>query len=277
MKKRGVKRTKHPKHSRKNCKFFFTPKKLFIVGVALFLVFAFLLTVTSVPQNVTYTGHPMAETNFISEFFTKWNTGNLDINISKYLFWITIMLLIFSALKFANFPSFPKADGKSGGGFLQFILALVVSFLATAFITPEEVFVMLTSYSALGLTLGSILPFVIIMFFSAMLVSNESIRGMSIGKMMLEVVIWFMWVGFLVYRFIKLWATEGTINVLFKGGGIVMLVVFFLSLLILIFNKKFRQWIQNLGIELIKSRERAISAGRQAEQESRRAEHSARE
>ena len=269
MKKRGAKRTKHIKHSKHSRKNFFDKKKLFVVGVAFFLVFAFLLmVVSSVPQNVTYTGQSV-----ISDFFTSWQGGNLDVNIAKYLFWIIILLLIFSTLKFANFPSI----GGKGSGFLQFVLALVVSFLATAFITPEEVFVMLVSYSALGLTLGSILPFVVIMFFSAMLVSNEKIRGMSIGKMMLEVVIWVMWVGFLVYRFIKLWVEQGTISVLFKGGGIVMLIVFFLSLLILIFNKQFRRWIENLGVELIKSKERAISAGEQAREESRRREHETRE
>jgi hypothetical protein len=266
MKKRGAKRTKHlkqTKNSKRSGKFFFDNRKLFVVGVAFFLVFAFLLTVTSIPQNVTYTGHSV-----ISDFFTSWQGGNLDVNISKYLFWIMLMLLIFSALKFASFPP---------NGFLQFILALIVSFLATAFITPAEVFVMLVSYSALGLTLGSILPFIVLMFFSAMLVSNEKIRGMSIGKIMAEVVLWLMWVGFLIYRFIKLWVEQGTINVLFQGGGIVMIVVFFLSLFILIFNKHFRAWIQNLGIELIKSKERTMSAGEQAREESRRREHEARE
>jgi hypothetical protein len=278
MKKRAMSRTKHTKK-------FVDKKTLFVIGAALFVVFAFLLTfVANNPQlsnsssmtEAAITGAAVGSTNFISDFFTPWTSGNFDATIAKYLFWITIMLLIFSALKFANFPSFTKADGTSGGGFLQFLLALIVSFLATAFITPEEVFVMLVSYSALGLTLGSLLPFIVIIFFSAMLVSNERINQMSVAKMMLEVVIWFMWVGFLIYRFIKLWVEQGTLTVLWQGGGIVMLVVFFLSLIILIFNKKFRGWIQNLGTELIKAKERAISAGKQAEAESRRREHSAR-
>ncbi len=265
MKKRGASRTKHTQHSKKK---YVNTRTLAVVGVAFFLVFAFLLTVVNVSRE-NLTGYA-TETNFISEFFTKWSGGNLDINIAKYLFWITIMLLIFSALKFANFPD----TGKSSG-FFQFLIALIVSFLATAFITPEEVFVMLVSYSALGLMLGSILPFIVMIFFSAMLVSNEKIKTMSVGKMMLEVVLWFMWVGFLVYRFIKLWVERGSLAVIWQGGGIVMIVVFFLSLIILILNKSFRKWIRNFGVEIIKAKEEVISSGEAAREKGRRKLHEA--
>lgn len=274
MKKKRMKRTKHFNNSEK------FDWKLFAVCAAFFLVFAFLLTATSIPTNATTTGHltdmapgehtPVGETNFIADFFTGWNAGEADITIVKYLFLIMLTLFIGSVL---NFVGFPGGSGK-GSKFLQFLLALIISFLATAFITPMEVFTLLTSYEALGMALVSIIPFLIILFSSATLLAGP-IGEMNVGKIMMEVVLWFAWSAFLLYRLIKLWAINGIASIL--EGGIVMLVVFAASILILIFNKPFRNWVNELNVSLIESRERILAAREAARERSRRTVHEASE
>lgn len=260
MKKKGSKKKVNSSKRRKKF-FFFNSKVSVFILVFVFLALAFLLPLVNTGNavNASITGH-QTETNFISDFFAKWSGGNLDINIAKWLVFITVTMLITSVLAFVGFPPY---------GALQFFLGLVVSFLATAYITPEEVFVMLTSYTALGLTIGSIMPFVIMIFTSAMLVSHEKIRGMSAGKLVLEVALWFLWSGFLIYKLIMLWVDQG-FNVLLRGGGLVMGVVFIASVLILIFNKPFRKFLRGLGVEVIRSKAEVQREERVQERESER-------
>ena len=173
----------------------------------------------------------------IGDLFATWGEGNLDVNIAKYLFWIIIMLFIFSSLNFAKMPE---------NGFLQFLLAIIISFLATAYITPEEVFTVLTTYTALGLTLSVIVPFIILIFFSAMLLSNEKISQMTVAKVMMEVMLWLFFVAFLLYKLIVGYSGHE----LSTGMRIVMFGVLILSGGILVINKHFRKWVRELGTEL---------------------------
>jgi hypothetical protein len=250
MKKtRGAKRkvTHHAKKQNSGSSFF---KRFFPV----FLIVAALL-IGSILLNYTRpTGHALADTgtNFVENLFSGWTAGNLDVNLSKILFWIMLLMIIGDVLNVVGFPS---------NGFLQFGLALIVSFLASAYITPNEVYVMLTSYSALGLALGTVIPFMIIMFTSAVLASAKKVTQLSTGRLMLIVVLWFLWTGFLIYRLIMFAATSG-IMALITGGGIVISLVAVASILILIFNKAFRKWLQDLGIETMTNRARVEQAQR---------------
>jgi hypothetical protein len=216
-------------------------KKYLAIGIIAVFIFAFALNFVNVSQPSeqipnTITGH-----SIIGDLFANWSGGNLDVNIAKYLFWIILTLFIFSALHFAKFPD---------NSFLQFLLGISISFLATAYITPAEVFTALTTYTALGLTLSVIAPFLVMIFFSAMLLSNEKISQMTIAKIMLEVMLWLFFVGFLIYKLI----TGYSGHELSRGMMIVMFVVLGLSGLILVFNKNFRKWVRGLGIEIMKAK-----------------------
>ncbi len=241
MKKKGNNKGVYSKK-----KFLFLNSKIVpIIAVFVFLLLAILLPLTNTGNtvNASITGQQV-ETSFISDFFAKWSGGNLDVNIAKWLVFITVTMLLTSVLAFAGFPPYPA---------LQFFMGLIISFLATAYITPEEVFVMLTSYTALGLTIGSIMPFVVMIFTSAMLVSSPKLKGMTAGKLVLEVALWFLWCGFLVYKLIMIWVNQG-FETLLRGGGLVMGAVFIASVLILIFNRGFRKFLRGLGVEVIRSR-----------------------
>jgi len=205
------------------------------IFAGLFVLAILLINVSNyTTSTANVTGHA---TSFISDLFTQWSAGDLDINIAKYLFLIMLTALIFASLSFAKFPN---------STFLQAILALPIGFLATAYITPSELFTILTSYSALGLTLGVIIPFVIMLFFSAMLLSNENIRGMTVAKMILQVALWVLFCGFLVYKLIAGYPGVS----LSSGASIIIFIVLGLSLAILFLNKYFRKWIRTLGLEI---------------------------
>jgi len=255
MKRGKTKKSVKKKVNSSKCKPFLDDKKLVAIVIATFFIFAFLLAFVNVPQNATVTGQA-TDGGFISDLFTDWSAGNLDVNIAKYLFFFMLTMLIFSVLNFAKFP--PKIA-------LQFLIALPVGFLATAYITPDEIFTILTSYSALGIVLSFLLPFIIMLFFSAMLVSNEKIKHMSMPKIMLEVFLWFFFVIVMGYKLI-MGVVRGEALLGLNLPLIIMIGIFFISCLILIFNKTFRNWMWKIGNDVRKAKEEASRVS-QAESE----------
>lgn len=216
-------------------------KQILAISIIAFFVFAFALNFVNVSQSSAQSPNIITGYSILGNLFTNWSGGNLDVSIAKYLFWIILTLFIFSVLNFAKFPTY---------GVLQFLIAIAVSFLSTAYLTPAEIFTILTTYSALGLTLSVIVPFLIIIFFSAMLLSNEKLSQMTIAKVMMEVMIWLFFVGFLIYKLITGYAGHE----LSGGMRIVIFGVLVISGLILMFNKSFRKWVRDLGIEIMKAK-----------------------
>ena len=256
--------SKNKKISKK--KVFFDNKKLLAISIASFLILAIALAFVNTPQNASVTGRagddpevnldlpeppPASEDSKIQSaikgMFDNWDKeGQFDVNIIKYIFWFTVLIFVIAALKFLNFPQ---------SGFLRFLLGLGVSFLTVIYITPGEIYNILAEYTALALTLTSILPFIVMLGTSAMLVSTERISQMNAGKILLEVGLWVVWILFLGYRLIRLWVERGAVNMIFKEGGFVVVIILVLSVLILVFNKPFRDWIAKIGLDIRKKRE----------------------
>jgi hypothetical protein len=250
-------------------------KKLLAISIAAFFIFAFALAFVNNTQEINVTGQatdnrvgdPLNDPEglldepatpkttsgarpgegIISDFFGNWETGNLDTNIAKYLFFFMLLMLIFSVLKFAKFPP---------NGFLQFLIALPVAFLSSAYLVPAEVLTILQSYEALGIVLSFILPFVILLFFSAMLVSNEKIKHMSMPKIILEVFLWIFFTVVLGYKIIS-GIVAGDIPLGLNLPIIIMGTVFLISCAFVIFNTKFRNWMWKIGLDIRKSKAEA--------------------
>jgi len=240
MKKKGIDKIKR----------FLSDKFPVLIGTLVILVFLFILFSITNPTGKIITGDVslqeqsgMSTTSFIADFFTNWSQGNLDVNIAKYLFFFMLAALIWSVLSFAKFP--PNA-------FFQAVIAIPVAFLATAFITPAEIFTILQGYTTLGIVLTFIIPFIVMLFFSAMLTSNEKIREMSIPKIMLEFFLWLFFVAVLGYKMISGFFT-GQVSFGLNLTIIIMVAVFFISSLILIFNSKFREWVWRIGAQIRKA------------------------
>lgn len=224
----------------------FNDKRLLAVVIATFLVFAFALSFVHVGE-VSVTGYAERDnivpdpalagvgdkvSSFISNMFADWSSGNMDINISKYLFWIMLSILIYSILTSASFPEKP---------FLRWLLAIPISFLSIAFITPDDLFGIMTSYTALGLTLTIVLPFMVMFYFNTMLLTDNKL---TVGKILFQRFLWILFSAFLIYRMIILFSTEG----MKLSGAVVAITIgaFAISALITLFNSKYMKLVFKL-------------------------------
>lgn len=238
--------------------------KLAFLAISVFILAAiFIIPLTTSPE---VTGHQVQQVSgggsFMSNLFSNWSTGNVDVNIAKYIFFFIVILLIFSILNFTGIPEHTAA---------QWILAILVSFLAVAFITPEEIFTILTAYTALGFTLSMIVPFAILILASAAMLSPIRRRGrdvivqvsrITIGKILLNFMLWFIFSLFMFYKLIVGYGQGIPIK---SWMGITILIVTLLSLGFLVFHRRFRDWVMNIGMEIKRwetrfAREAAIEA-----------------
>ncbi len=228
-----------------------------IVGI---FVLALLLLSIQVPSSAEVTGSAVSS-SFISEMFGDWSQGDLDVSVAKYFMFGILILLIFSIFNMTNIPS------QQG---VQWILSILVSFLAIAYITPEEIFTILSTYSALGMTLSIFVPFAVMLLFSAALLSpikntkkGEEVKLVpgkaNVGQVVLVKFLWLLFTGFLLYKIVSGFASPDVD--LSVGMSIVLGAVFIISLFLTIFNKKFRNWIRGIGFEIKKSEQEAIGLG----------------
>jgi len=214
---------------------------LLIVGIL--VVALFLLPVINLGQAFAATGHATAtgtsSESFVVSLFTKWEEGNVDLIVAKYIFFAILALLVYSSLSAFKIPKNMA---------LQWFIAIPVAFLTTAFVTRAEVFTILTTYTALGITLGAILPFIVLMFFSSMMLSSGDGKT-TVGKVMLQFFLWVVYFGVLGYKLIG-GLVNGDLDIGLNITFIALLALVFLSFIIILFNKRFRHWVMTIGLEL---------------------------
>ncbi len=232
-----------------------TNKQWLTISIVAFLVFAFALAFVNVPQNASVTGRQI-ETgegsgveSAIKDLFT--NVGDdLDNAIGKYVIWFTLLAFVMGGLSFISFPE---------NGFLRFLIALGVSFLASAYLLPEYV-----STIIMGMEVGSLMlmfvPFAGVILISAMLVSTDKYDKMNSGRVAVQFLLLLIWFGLVVFRLIRAWIDEGFMF-LIKGAGIVLVIIGVLTLVLVAFNKGFRKIIASWGKEI---RERKAEIRREA-------------
>jgi len=106
--------------------------------------------------------------------------------MTKYLILLLILILIYSALAFANFP-------ENAG--LRMTLAVIGGILSTFLITTKELITGLISYSALGVTLFTFFPILVLGFFTLVVATKANPIGIFLQRI--------MWLIYSVYLFIK--------------------------------------------------------------------------
>jgi len=133
----------------------------------------------------------------IGDWLKVWEEGkDFSANFAKYLFWALISILIFGVS-----DAIPGLSGKKKDP-LKWAVAIIVGFLSMAYITPDEIFVLMTTYSALGFVLGGVLPFIILAAFTFKLAAKGS-RAKPAQRLMNKALAWLMWLAFslfLLYR-----------------------------------------------------------------------------
>ena len=114
--------------------------------------------------------------------------------LTKWFLLFLVVILIYAALAAADFP--PNT-------LLRIIISVVVGLLATILITTEELITMLQGYTALGVTIGVALPFIIMGFFTIMVARSMSPIGIYLQKV--------LWVIFAGYMIIKTFVLAGVV------------------------------------------------------------------
>ncbi|MEM3074384.1 MAG: hypothetical protein QW727_00350 [Candidatus Pacearchaeota archaeon] len=133
--------------------------------------------------------------NLIATKLCIWESGNLGVEgfTLKYFFLILVVILIYSALSYVNFPD--TFSNQAGGSFVRFLISLIVGILSTFAITTPELLSMLQSYTALGVTLSLFFPIMVLMFFSLVTSRKASPIGIFGQKI--------LWMIYSIYLFIK--------------------------------------------------------------------------
>lgn len=146
---------------------------------------------------------------FIANRIAIWELGaigyqGLGGTTIKYLILALVILLVYSSLVYVNFP--PTAVGSSGGGFVKFIISVIVGFLSTFLLTTSELITILQSYTSLGVTLSLFFPILILVFFSLVTAKVGNPMGIFAQK-----IIWVIYSGYLFFKslFYLIILTEG--------------------------------------------------------------------
>ncbi len=96
-------------------------------------------------------------------------------NFVKWFVLLLVIILIYTALAEVEFPS---------SSILRIIIAILVGFLSTFFITTKELITALTGYSALGITLIVFFPIAILAFFTVVIARKAKAFGLYAQKIM---------------------------------------------------------------------------------------------
>ncbi len=171
----------------------------------------------------------------ITDMFTGWTTGDLSKNVAKYLFTLLIFVIIFSV---SAFIPFLRTKG------VRTVFSVLVAFLSVAYLAPDELYVLLASYSALGLTLGTIVPFVILFAF---MYSSVSKGGSAVFY---QYFTWIAYAVWMVYKAIMFWIGGGPEG--WEVPNSLMAVHMGLTLLavtMVIANKPIRKFLFKAGLE----------------------------
>ncbi|MBM3206963.1 MAG: hypothetical protein FJZ43_05075, partial [Candidatus Staskawiczbacteria bacterium] len=170
-----------------------------------------------------------AQTTFFKDIATQWETGSLDDNTIRFLFAFIVLMLVVTVV--GRLPGL-NGEGKS---WLRWVMAVVVTLLATAYLKIEEIRVALFSYSTLGFVLGGAVPFLLLIFFSYDLL-NQRKSGIT-NKWVAKLFVYILWIGFaffMLYRIINLSGVSGAIPDSLKYAHYIL---FLLAIFILLFMK----------------------------------------
>lgn len=162
-------------------------------------------------------------TDKVLKILENWKLGNLDEGVAKVAFTGLVFLLIFPLIKLL--PVW--GQGRSGWNkIFRFILAVCITFLSTAYLTPQDVKLTLVSYSAMGMVLGGIVPLLLLIYFTI-----DARKSAESSSLLMSWILWLSFIAFLIYKLLS--AKDGELD---STGIIVYLGIIILSILFLFFQ-----------------------------------------
>ena len=148
--------------------------------------------------------------------------GDFNTNLAKVLLTVLITLIVYSIS--SKIPGL-KNLFEGSKWFLGVIFSVIIGFLAMAYITPDEVYVIVMSYSALGFALGAGIPFIVLLFFTITLATEH--EGGAKGVFLRKILAYALWVGFagfMIYRIFFVDAGDTTSAIYSTLNWIILIV-----------------------------------------------------
>ncbi|MBS3080280.1 hypothetical protein J4221_02315 [Candidatus Pacearchaeota archaeon] len=194
-------------------------KRILISVLILFSYFSILFILAQSPQEVIF--------DPIRDLFANWEEGNLSINIAKYLFLLLITLFVWSILDFGGI--IPSKT-------VTWIISFMIAFLSIAYVAPQQIWILLTGFDALGLTLIFFVPLIVLGLFTLRVAAVGGARGVLAQRL-----IWFVYFLFLVGNFVS-GMVNNRINVS-EPFAWVYIGAIFLVICVVFFNKFIIKWL----------------------------------
>src|SRR3989344_5887684 len=165
-------------------------KKRNAVKVLSFVLLGYFALLFSLSLVAAATGNPIIDPIVELVTFKSTTTDDLAVstNVAKYLFIILLTSFVWSIL---------EASGFVKNEIVRWVISGIIGFLGVAYLSQGEVFGILLTYNALGMTLLFIIPFGILLFFTAEVVVAGRARGI-----VAQYYIWILYFIFLIYRFV---------------------------------------------------------------------------
>ncbi len=190
-----------------------------------FLAFVSLLLVVMLLANIA-----SAQSTFFKDIAKQWESGNLNDNTVRVLFAFIVLMFVMTLV--GRLPGL----GGEGKSWLRWVMGVIVTLLATAYLKVEEIRVTLFAYSALGFVIGAAVPFLLLVFFSYDLL-NAKKSGIS-QKWVAKLFVYALWIGFagfMIYRILSLSGATGSVPDSLKYAHYILLA---LAVFVLLFMKR---------------------------------------
>ncbi len=213
-----------------------------LVKFSSFIILAYFSIILSLALVAAQTNNPILDP--IVDLFTFKTDLSVSTNIAKYLFIILLSSLVWSSL---------DASGLVKNNGIRWLISIVVAFLGISYLGASDIWALLISYNALGLTLLFLFPFIILLFFTTMTIKEGKAMGI-----VTQHIIWMIYFVFLIYRFVA-GAVEGSLPV-DNISTWIFLAAIILSAFMVFGNRGIIKWFQkeivNTEIDVAETTER---------------------
>ncbi|MEI6849933.1 MAG: hypothetical protein WCK29_02760 [archaeon] len=158
---------------------------ILLLGLVLSVSFSFLVSAA-----VEGFGNSAGVPQVIKDAYHGWSAGVIDPGFAKILIFVLILLIVFLILE--NINLFGE-HGKNN--WIVWTISAVIALLATAYLVPAEVLALLISYSALGLTLTTLIPLALLIGFSF-----RAARSGNSGLIIIQLLTWIIFGLYMIYK-----------------------------------------------------------------------------
>jgi len=174
-----------------------------------------------------------------SDSYVRQGSETISPLFAKYILFFMITMIIFWII--GSLVSAEDAKKRFWTNFGKLLFSLAVATLSIGFITFDQIYSIMTTYSALGLTLSVLVPFVLIMTLASKLAGAKIL---TTSKLMIQRSLWGLYSVFLIYFLINLFTNEVDP---FKGNtflNIILLILALISLFFTIWNHSFVKMVR---------------------------------